>query len=267
MLKNDGKICGFFVNCFIFVTYNFSHELNIRTMNCIIIDDDLLSRKVIEGLIDKVDSLNLLGSYASPVEAFKAFDLPDPIDLIFLDVEMPEMNGLEFINTLDSPPMIIIVSGQEKYAIESYEYDVIDYLLKPVSLQRFFKAINKAQSLYQDKESVSKFPDEIFIKKKNSTLVRIKYEDILWVEALENYVTINTYKDKFTIHYTMKAIENKMPMTKFKRVHRSYIVNVSQIDYIEENNVVMRTESGAKMIPIGKSYRDILMDHLNTISK
>lgn len=235
-------------------------------MNCIIIDDDLLSRKVLEGLVEKTDSLNLLGSYESPVEAFKAFDKPEPVDLIFLDMEMPEMNGLDFISTLEIQPMVIIVSGQEKYAIESYEYDVVDYLLKPVALQRFFKAINKAQALYQDRESVSKFPDEIFIKKKNSTLVRIKYVDILWVEALENYVTVNTFNEKFTIHYTMKSIESKLPMSKFKRVHRSYIVNVSQIDYIEEGNVVMRTENGPKMIPIGKSYRDILMEELNTIT-
>lgn len=235
-------------------------------MNCIIIDDDLLSRKVLEGLVEKSDALNLIGSYESPVEAFKAFDLPDPIDLIFLDMEMPEMSGLDFINTLEFQPMVIIVSGQEKYAIESYEYDVVDYLLKPVALQRFFKAVNKAQALYQDSGSVSKFPDEIFIKKKNATLVRIKYDDILWVEALENYVTVNTFKEKFTIHYTMKAIEGKLPMAKFKRVHRSYIVNVSQIDYIEESNVVMRTESGPKLIPIGKSYRDTLINELNTIS-
>ncbi len=240
--------------------------LNLSVMNCIIIDDDLLSRKVLEGLTEKSDALNLLGSYDSPVAAFKAFDLPDTIDLVFLDMEMPEMNGLDFINTLDVKPMIIIVSGQEKYAIESYEYDVVDYLLKPVSLQRFFKAVNKALSLYQERESASSFPDEIFIKKKNSTLVRIKYEDILWVEALENYVTVNTYKEKFTIHYTMKAIESKLPLSKFKRVHRSYIVNVSRIDYIEECNVVMRTETGPKLVPIGKSYRDTLMEDLNTIS-
>lgn len=236
-------------------------------MNCIIIDDDLLSRKVLEGLVEKVDSLNLLGSYEGPVEAFKAFDLPDPIDLIFLDMEMPEMNGLDFINTLDEPPMIIIVSGQEKYAIESYEYDVVDYLLKPVALQRFFKAINKAQAHYQERDSVAKYPDEIFIKKKNATLVRIRYDDILWVEALENYVTVNTFSEKFTIHCTMKTIENKLSMSKFKRIHRSYIVNISRIDYIEEGNVVVRTEAGAKVIPIGKSYRDTLMDDLNMISK
>jgi len=163
-------------------------------MNCIIIDDDILSRKIIEGFVDKTDSLNLVGSYENPIEAFKAFDNPEQtIDLIFLDMEMPEMSGLDFINTLDTQPMIIIVSGQEKYAIESYEYDVVDYLLKPVPLQRFFKAVNKAQSLFQDKESVSRYPDEIFIKKKNATLVRIKYEDILWVEALENYVTVSSF--------------------------------------------------------------------------
>lgn len=237
-------------------------------MNCIIIDDDILSRKVLEGFVEKTDSLNLVGSYENPVDAFKAFDNPEQIiDLIFLDVEMPEMSGLDFINTLETPPMIIIVSGQEKYAIESYEYDVVDYLLKPVPLQRFFKAVNKAQSTFQEKESISRYPEEIFIKKKNATLVRIKYEDILWVEALENYVTVNTAKEKFTIHYTMKAIENKLPPAKFKRVHRSYIVNISQIDYIEESNVVMRTEAGVKMIPIGKSYRELLMDDLNLISK
>ncbi|MCQ2375700.1 MAG: LytTR family DNA-binding domain-containing protein [Salinivirgaceae bacterium] len=236
-------------------------------MNCIIVDDDLLSRKILEGLIEKSDSLNLIGSYDSPLEAFKVFEKADPVDLIFLDVEMPEMSGLEFINTLDEPPMIIICSGKEKYALESYEYDVVDYLLKPVSLPRFFKAVNKAQSQFQERESVSKLPDEIFIKRKNSTFVRIRYEDILWVEALENYVTVNTFKEKFTIHFTMKAIENKMPMNKFKRVHRSYIVNINKIDYIEENNVVMHTEQGAKIIPIGKSYHDILMDEINLISK
>ncbi len=237
------------------------------TMNCIIIDDDPLSRKIVEGFIEKTDMLNLVGSYDSPLSAFKAFEQPEPIDIIFLDVEMPEMSGLEFINTLDSPPMIIIVSGKEKYAIEAFEYDVIDYLLKPISLQRFYKAVNKAQGRYQEKESISKFPDEIFIKKKNSTLVRIRYDDILWVEALENYVTVNTFKEKFTIHFTMKAIENKLPLVKFKRVHRSYIVNINRIDYIEDSNVVMKVENGSKVIPIGKSYRDALMDDLNLISK
>ncbi len=236
-------------------------------MNCIIIDDDPLSRKIIEGFIDKTDALNLVGSFESPLSAFNIFKTEESIDLIFLDIEMPEMSGLEFINTLDAPPMIIIVSGNEKYALEAYEYDVVDYLLKPLALPRFYKSLTKAQKRYQERESISRYPEEIFIKKKNSTLVRLKYDDILWVEALENYVTVNTFKEKFTIHFTMKAIENKLPMVKFKRVHRSYIVNIHRIEYIEDSNVVIKVESGTKVIPIGKSYRDNLMDDLNLISR
>ncbi len=236
-------------------------------MNCIIIDDDPLSRKVIEGFIGKTDSLDLQGIYENALDAFKAFEGPEPIDLIFLDVEMPEMTGLEFLNTLDSPPMIIIVSGKEKYALEAFEHDVIDYLLNPIGLPRFVKAVQKAKKRYQEKETIAKYPDEIFIKKKNSTLVRLRYDEILWVEALENYVIISTYKEKFTIHFTMKAIENKLPPLKFKRIHRSYIVNIHQIELIEDNNVIIKIDNGSKVIPIGKSYRDNLMDDLNLISK
>ena len=154
-------------------------------MNCIIIDDDPLSRKIIEGFIDKTDFLEIIGSFESPLAAFNAFNEENEIDLVFLDIEMPEMSGLDFLNTLDSPPMIIIVSGQEKYALEAFEHDVVDYLLKPIALPRFYKSANKAQKRFQEKESIQKHPEEIFIKKKNSTLVRLRYDDILWVEALE----------------------------------------------------------------------------------
>jgi len=140
-------------------------------------------------------------------------------------------------------------------------------LLKPLALPRFYKAISKAQKRHLDRESISRYPEEIFIKKKNSTLVRLRYDDILWVEALENYVTVNTFKEKFTIHFTMKSIENKLPLSKFKRIHRSFIVNINRIEYIEDSNVVIKTESGTKILPIGKSYRDNLMDDLNLISK
>jgi DNA-binding LytR/AlgR family response regulator len=238
-----------------------------KHLNCIIVDDDPLSRKIVEGFIDKTDGLNLIGSFESPLDSFQIFEQEEPVDLMFLDVEMPEMSGLEFLNTLDSPPMIIIISGEEKYALEAYEYDVIDYLLKPLALPRFYKSVNKAQKRYQEKESISNHPEEIFIKKKNSTLVRLRYDDILWVEALENYVTVNTFKEKFTIHFTMKAIENKLPIGKFKRVHRSYIVNIKQIQQIEDNNVIIKVDNSSKVIPIGKSYRDNLMDDLNLISK
>ena len=139
-----------------------------------------------------------------------------------------------------------------------------DYLLKPVTYSRFFKAINKASVRFKNK--VDPKEDEIFIKK-NSALVRLKYKDILWVEALENYVIFNTFEDKYTIHFTMKAIEQKLPVGIFTRVHRSYIVNISSINFIEDNAIIIKTKDGPRTIPIGKSYKDKLMGDINLIVK
>ena len=234
-------------------------------MNCIIIDDDPLSRRVIEELVSKTDTLNLLASYTSAVDAINAFNTHDEIDLIFLDIEMPEMSGIDFLKTLKNPPQIIIISSQEKYALDAFEYDVTDYLLKPVAYSRFYKAVDKVYDRYK-KNKIEAQANEIFIKK-NSTLVRLKFEDILWVEALENYVIFTTYKDKYTIHFTMKAIEQKLPSNMFTRVHRSYIVNIRNINIIEDNSIIITTNEGAKSIPIGKSYKDKLMNDINLIAK
>ncbi|MBN2164776.1 MAG: response regulator transcription factor [Marinilabiliaceae bacterium] len=238
-------------------------------MNCIIIDDDRFSTKVIEEFVNKTSGLKLLGTYEDAVTALNVLNSSNsenPIHLIFLDIEMPEMSGIDFLKSLTVLPQVIIYSSQEKYALEMYEYDVTDYLLKPVQYARFIKAVNKARERFDKKENVEKESTEIFIKN-NSSLVRVKYEDILWIEALENYVVVNTFKDKYTIHFTMKAISDKMPVDKFVRVHRSFIVNLSKIKLIEDNSVVIRTESGSKVIPIGKSYKDKLMDDINLISK
>ncbi|HON17535.1 MAG TPA: LytTR family DNA-binding domain-containing protein [Salinivirgaceae bacterium] len=237
-------------------------------MRCIIIDDDELSRKVVESLVEKAEFLELVGSYVNAVESLKAFRENPPIDLIFLDIEMPEMTGLEFLNTLENPPQVIIISGKEKYAIDAFDYDVTDFLLKPISLARFLKAVNKAQKAYNDALQMSgNTAEEIFIKKKNSTLVRVPYNDILWIEALENYVIISTFDEKYTVHFTMKAVAEKFPEAKFKRVHRSYVVNISKVKLIEENVIVIDTKQGEKLIPIGKSYRDDLLNDLNLITK
>lgn len=234
-------------------------------MNCIIIDDDKLSRRIIEEFVKRTDTLNLLHSFDNPVDAINIFEQEDDIDLIFLDIEMPEMSGIDFLDTLKNPPQIIIISSKGKYAIDAFNYDVTDYLLKPIAFPRFFKAVNKASERF-NKSKVNTKGDEIFIKK-NSALVRLKYEDILWVEALENYVIFNTYEDKYTIHFTMKAIEQKLPAEKFSRVHRSFIVNTSSINVIEDNSVVIKTKDGSKNIPIGKSYKDKLMGDINLIVK
>lgn len=237
-------------------------------MNCIIIDDDKLSRKLIEEFVRRTDSLTLIGSYSSAIEAINSFNKEENIHLIFLDIEMPEMTGLEFLKTLKYTPQIIIISAKEKYALEAFEYDVTDYILKPVSYARYFKAVNKAIARFNEKgiQESGEGKDEIFIKK-NSSLVRLKFDEILFVEALENYVIVNTFSEKFTIHFTMKSIETKLPAAKFKRVHRSFIVNINKISVIEDNAVVVEAEEGSKVLPIGKSYKEKLMKELNLMVK
>lgn len=237
-------------------------------MNCIIIDDDKLSTKIIEEFVEKTDDLHLAGSFDNAVSAINFLSKPEanPVHLIFLDIEMPEMSGIDFLKSLDELPQIIVYSSQEKYAFETYEYDVTDYLLKPVQYGRFIKAVKRARERFETKDTVARESTEIFIKN-NSSLVRVKYDDILWIEALENYVVLNTFKDKYTIHFTMKAISERMPSEQFIRVHRSFIVNLSKIKVIEDNSVVIRYEGGSKIIPIGKSYKDKLMDDINLITK
>lgn len=237
-------------------------------MNCIIVDDDKFSIKIIEEFVTRTEGLNLLGSFSSAVEAVNMLNQSgaNPVHLIFLDIEMPEMSGIEFLKSLNVIPQVIIYSSEEKYALECYEYDVTDYLLKPVQYGRFIKALNRARERFDKKENPVKQSTEIFIKN-NSSLVRVKFEDILWIEALENYVVLNTFKEKYTIHFTMKSIADKMPADRFMRIHRSFIVNFSKIKLIEDNSVVIKSENGNKVIPIGKSYRDKLMDDINLITR
>ncbi len=236
-------------------------------MNCIVIDDDKVSRLLIEKYAKKTDFLEFKGAYDNAIDALNDMQTEHDIDLIFLDIEMPEMSGVEFIKTLKKLPQIIVISAKDKYALEAIEYDVTDYLLKPISYTRFFKAAEKARSRMKDEDNESTAEDGIFIKSSSSSLVRLKYEDILWVEALENYVIINTFSNKYTIHFTMKAIINKLPPKMFARVHRSYIVNLSKIEMIEDNAIIMKIKGETKSIPIAKSYKEDLMNHINIMTK
>ena len=234
-------------------------------MKCIVIDDDALSRRVIEEFITRTDFLDLTNSFQNAVEAINSLDKSsDDVDLIFLDIEMPEMDGIDFLNTLKNLPQVIIVSSKEKYALEAFDYDVTDYLLKPVTYGRFYKAVLKAKNIHEERSK--RETDEIFIKM-NSALVQLKYDDILWVEALENYVIVNSFTEKFTIHFTMKSIESQLPTNQFKRVHRSYIVNVRKIDRIEDNSIYIKSNDGLKGIPIGKAYKDRFMSDINLMGK
>ena len=236
-------------------------------MNCIVIDDDKVSRLLIEKYINKTDFLEFKGAYTNAVEALNTMQSENDIDLIFLDIEMPEMSGVEFIKTLTNLPQVIVISAKDKYALEAIEYDVSDYLLKPISFSRFIKAVEKVHAKHKDIKEELTGKDGIFIKSSSSSLVRLKYEEILWIEALENYVIINTFTNKYTIHFTMKAIINKLPLKMFSRVHRSYIVNLTKIEMIEDNAIVMKVQDETKTIPIAKSYKEDLMKNINIMTK
>jgi DNA-binding LytR/AlgR family response regulator len=216
--------------------------------------------------VSKSTSLTLIGSFSDSVAARNIITERKDIDLVFLDIEMPEMDGFDFIVSLDSPPNIIIVSSAEEYAVRAFDFNVVDYLLKPVSYGRFCKAIDKTIRYYSRKEVPSTGDEEIFIKK-GSSLVKLKLKDIIYIEALENYVTLNTRDDRFTIHFTMKAIENQLPSGVFIRVHRSYIINKSMIQTIKENSLDIIIGNAMKSIPVGKSFRDTLLNDINVMAR
>ena len=235
-------------------------------MNCIIVDDDKLSCKVLEGYVTKYSSLNLIGVFYDAISARNEIIKHKDIDLILLDIKMPEMDGFDFIGSLDHPPNIIIVSGESEFALRAFDFNVVDFLLKPVTYSRFCKAIDKTIRYFSPKEYSPGEDEEIFIKKE-STLVKLKLKDIVFVEALENYVTLNTKTDKYTIHFTMKAIESQLPSSVFLRVHRSFIINKSMIKTIKENSLDITIGNTVKNIPVGKSFKDSLLNDINVMAK
>lgn len=235
-------------------------------MKCIIVDDEKVSRIVLEKYIRKTDFLEPAESFDNATDAANKISKDKSIDLVFLDIEMPDMTGMDLMEATTDLPQIIVVSAKEKYAVDAISYQVTDYLLKPVQYPRFLKAVNKAKDVH---EAVKKDADEqgIFVKNTSSSFVRILYSEILWIEAMENYVNIYTADEKHTIHFTMKAMMQKMPEDTFKRVHRSFIVNLNKIKAIEDNMIIIALKTGTQAIPIAKSYKDDLMDNLNIISK
>jgi DNA-binding LytR/AlgR family response regulator len=237
-------------------------------MKCVVIDDDKVSRLLIEKYISKTNFLELVGSYENPVNAINDDKISD-LDLIFIDIEMPEMTGIEFMKNFKNLPSVIVISGKDKYAIESLDLDAVDYLLKPIEYPRFFKAVTKIKEYRQNRHEpdYQKFDKGIFIKDGSSSLIRLKYNEIVWIEALENYVLIMTDELKHTIHFTMKSLENQLPEDKFIRIHRSFIINIEKIDAIEDNYVIITFAGKKKSFPIAKSFRDNLLTKIKIISK
>ena len=226
-------------------------------LNCIVVDDDAMSLKIVEALIRKTDFLHIEGLYESPVKAAEALQ-KSAIDLLFLDVEMPDMNGLQLISTLENPPQTILISYNRNYALDAFQYDVTDYLLKPISYDRFLKASRKALANVQ-KQPPHESDDvhNIFVKV-DSLLVNFDVNDIYWVEAFGDYVKIKTCEKVHTVYTTMKAVLEKLPHHEFVRIHRSYIVRIDKIKNIGTTNLQILN----RIFPIGNSYKKDLMERI-----
>lgn len=234
-------------------------------MNCIIGADNTTCI-LLEEYVKKSVSLNLVGIFSDSLSIRNQLSKRNDIDLVFLDNEIPGLDVFNFISSLDYQPNIIMISSDYQNALKSFDFNVVDYLIKPVTYSRFCKAIDKSLRFYSRKEISNSIDNDIFIKK-GTSLVRLKLKYVIYIEALENYVTLYTKDEKFTIHFTLKSVEHQLPAFMFIRVHRSFIVNKSMIQSIHENSLDVNVGNKIKNIPLGKSFRDSLLNDINVMAR
>jgi DNA-binding LytR/AlgR family response regulator len=223
-----------------------------------------MARAVIKHLISQVDFLTLKEECSSSVDAFNYLK-KEPVDLVFLDVEMPGMSGIELIRNLEKRPIIILITAKKDYAVEAFEFNVADYLVKPVTLPRFMSAVSRAKELFENNdqqkaEANDKGKDYIFVRS-NSVLTKIRIKDIRYVQALGDYVNIFTADKRYTVHITLRGMEEKLPADKFYRIHRSYLVALDQVDVVEEGTAYVEKHP----LPIGEQFKKNLLKKLNLI--
>lgn len=225
-------------------------------MRCLIIEDEPLAREVVEGYIDDVPDLECVQSFANPIQAADFMrQHSDAFDFLILDVNMPKIKGTEFLKTLDQQPLVIFVTAYSEYAVESYDFNTVDYLTKPVAFHRFLKAIEKMrQRLSEPTNEVPDKSDFLFVKEKD-TYLKISFEEIVWVEGMADYVKLKLPHRQHVIHSSMKAMMEKLP-SEFIRVHQSFIVNSSRIEALRGNRLII----GEDEIPIGRTYKGRLLE-------
>jgi len=227
-------------------------------MKCIVVDDEDVARKVVKSFIERTKGLTVVADFDNAIDAYNLLK-SETVDLLFLDIDMPEMSGMELIKSLENKPMVVMITGRKEFAIEAYELAVVDYMVKPVTYARFLKAVEKVTGNMSKNVLDTTAKGDIYVKA-DSKIVRISLKDIKFVEALSDYVIIHTDKKKYIVHSTMKGITNRLPAGEFARVHRSFIVNINQIETIEDmSNIIMPN----KIIPIGASYKSDFFNKLN----
>ena len=217
-------------------------------IKCIITDDEPMARKGLRGYIEKIEFLTLTGECEDAIQ-LNTMLKTQQVDLIFLDIEMPEMTGLELLSNLTNPPKVIIVSAYEQYALKGYEFEVVDYLLKPVSFDRFLKSANRVHDLLQTEQKEA--DDYIFVKS-DKQLKKIMFRDILFIESMENYVIIQTVSSKEIVYTTLKQIHESLPQDIFQQTHRSYIVKIDQVNAIDGHLLNINSHK----IPVARNLRD-----------
>jgi two-component system LytT family response regulator len=228
-------------------------------MNCIAVDDEPLALQLLEDNISKISYLKLVAKCGDAFEATQALQ-QNEVELMFIDVQMPGLSGLQFVKTLAHKPMIIFLTAYKQYALDAFDLDVVDYLVKPVPLDRFMKACNKAKELFELRNAKNKTSPtqqaDYFFQHVDYSLVKIMFNDIAYVEGLRDYIKIHLISNNkpMVIRSAMKTIENDLPASKFIRIHKSYIVSVESITSVRKNSVFIKDLE----LPVGEAYRDAI---------
>ena len=230
------------------------------TLNCVIIDDEPIARKLLQEYIEETDFLTLVGTAENPLKATGLINKLE-VDLIFLDINMPKMNGFDFLRSANNLPMVIMTTAYGQYALDGFEMAVVDYLVKPFSLERFLKASQKAlelKTLKQKKSTPEKPETGYFYVKCDGKIEKVLYDELVYIEAMANYVTLYTLHNKLVVYLTIKGILERLPPERFLQVHKSYIVNIDSVKTIEGNMLHL----GTTKITIGLSFLDEVMNRL-----
>jgi DNA-binding LytR/AlgR family response regulator len=230
-------------------------------MKVLIVDDEPLAQDILETYIQNLPEMELIKKCNNAFEANEELS-KQHIDLIFLDIQMPQLSGIDFLKTLTNKPMIIFTTAFSDYALEGFEHNAIDYLLKPISMERFMKAVNKAREHYQltHKPVAESESDDYFFVKADKKLVKVNFNEILYIEGLKDYVIIRMETQRVITLQTMKSLEEKLQQDKFVRIHRSFIVNLNKINAIVGGSVEIIEKGAAKHLPIGKNHKDELLE-------
>ncbi|HQW82870.1 MAG TPA: LytTR family DNA-binding domain-containing protein [Ferruginibacter sp.] len=231
-------------------------------MICLIVDDNKIARTTMKHLASQVKDIEVAGECATAMDAYN-FLQEQPVDILLLDIEMPGISGLELTKNLGNKrPVIIFTTSKKEYAAEAFELNVADYIVKPVTPARFIQAIDKAREILQSKTEEVKMNVDEFIFIRDSNIVRrLKLDDILYAEAMGDYVKLHTAQKFFAIHSTLKAVEERLPAQAFFRVHRSYVVAISKIDSIQDGALIINS----KPVPIADAYRAVLNKRMNIL--